>query len=97
MSGAENLTVEQMEARLASRTGSDEAFRSELVNHPRRTLESEFNIKIRPAYDVKVTLDASNRPRVVVARRENSTELSDADLESVAGGALTWPLPPDWP
>lgn len=96
MSSVENLTVEQMESRLASRTSEDEVFRIELVNHPRRVLEEEFNIKIRAAYDVTVTLDASNRPRVELARRADSAELSDADLESVAGG-VSWPLAPDWP
>jgi hypothetical protein len=72
-------------------------FRKELLDSPRRAIETEFNIRIRPTYDVKVALDESNRPRLTLARRDDASELSDADLDSVAGGVLTWPLPPDWP
>ena len=97
MSAGTGLTVEQMESQLATRASDDEAFRNELMDSPRRTIEAEFNIRIRPSYDVKVTLDHANQPKLLVERREDASELSDADLESVAGGILTWPLPPDWP
>jgi hypothetical protein len=94
VSGGAKLTVEQIESHLSSKTDHDPVFRAELLSDPRRTIEVEFHIRIRPAYDVQVTFDGANRPHVKIERREDSSELSDADLESVAGGTV-WPLPPD--
>jgi hypothetical protein len=82
-----------METRLATRTSHDEAFKTELANFPRKAIEGEFNIKILPIYSIAVTFDETSRPQIVLTRRETS-ELTDEELDFVAGGS-SWPLGPD--
>ena len=94
MSGDHTLTVEVMESRLANKIHADEAFKAELVHSPRSTIEAEFSIKILPIFDIAVNFDDADSPQIVLTRRTGNSELSEEELESVAGGG-TWPVGPD--
>jgi Nitrile hydratase, alpha chain len=82
-----------MERRLIERSLQDDAFRQRLLEDPRATMEQELGAKL-PA-DVQITAVEESAdtiylvlPATPMAGREG-VELSDRDLESVAG-AGTW-------
>src|SRR3954471_12146302 len=79
----------EMERRLIERSLQDDAFRQRLLEDPRATMEQELGAKL-PA-DVQITAVEESAdtiylvlPATPMAGREG-VELSDRDLESVAG------------
>ena len=87
MSAVEQLSRQEMEALIVQRAWKDEAFRAEFLADAKGTIEKYSGQKL-PA-DVKVMALAEDDKTihfVIPPKPANADELSDEDLEKVAGG-----------
>jgi hypothetical protein len=75
----------EAEQRIRERAEADPAFRAELVANPRKALESELGVQIPE--DVSVHVHEESLSEVHLVLPASQEDLSDADLEMVAGGA----------
>jgi hypothetical protein len=88
MAGQEPRTRRELEAALIEKAAKDAAFRRALVADPRGTLERELQAKMPEGCSLTV-LEESPTQRYLVLPPAPSREgdaLSDAELETVAGG-----------
>jgi len=70
---------------------TDAAFRSQLQSNPKAAVESELGISIPADLNVKVVEEKPNEFYIVLPPKEQSGQLSDAQLAGVAGGdSSTW-------
>ena len=84
---------QEMERRIVQRSLEDEAFRRRLLEDPKAALEEELGTRLPEGVEVRAVEETSDAiylvlPGTPMAGRE-SVELSDQELESVAGGG-TW-------
>jgi hypothetical protein len=78
----------ELEAELVRRSAKDKAFRRALVADPRGTLERELGVKVPEGLGLTVLEETPARRYLVLppAATGAAGELSDAELEAVAGG-----------
>ena len=75
------------EEKIVSRALKDDAFRQQLIDNPRNVLQSELGATLPADVEVRVVEEQPNSYYLVLPPKEaSSAELSDADLEPVAGG-----------
>jgi hypothetical protein len=81
-------TRNQIEAHIIANAWKDETYKKELLNNPRAVIEREFNVKLPSDVNVIVMEENSSNFYFVLPMRPNfsRTELSDEQLEAVAGG-----------
>ena len=87
-------TNEKVEVTLKSvieKAQADQVFRQKLKNNPREVLVHEGNDAIPESFRICV-VDLNDADIVITLPKIESSELSDADLEKVAGGKA----PIDW-
>ncbi len=65
------------------------AFRERLVANPKAIIEQELRISIPPDVTVHVHEQDDKVWHIVLPKPSSSAELTDAELEAVAGGAET--------
>jgi hypothetical protein len=82
-----------LQARLIAKAWKDEKFRQELLRNPNAAVEREFGMKLPPGIQIQVHEETSNTLHLVLPSNADApaeAELTDADLEAVAGGGATW-------
>jgi hypothetical protein len=81
----------EYEQQLIEKAMKDEAFRKQLVMDPATAIETEFGIKIPETITINVLEENSHSFYVVLPakKRETDDELTDVELEQVAGGYTT--------
>lgn len=80
------MTRKEIEEKLIARTWQDEAFKQELLNNHRAAFEKE-GITLPESIKVAVVEESPNSLYLVLPKKPSETaELSEAELESVAGG-----------
>lgn len=75
------------EARLIAKAQADESFRQALLSNPKATIEAELGAIMPEGLQVKVVEETADTLYLVLPAVED--ELSESDLDSIAGGALS--------
>ncbi|MCC7538186.1 MAG: NHLP leader peptide family RiPP precursor [Deltaproteobacteria bacterium] len=78
-------TRKDLEPKLIARAAQDPEFRKKLVADPKAVIEAELGRKL-PGYLKVQVVEETTTNVVLVLPATKTSELSDADLESVAGG-----------
>ena len=74
--------------RTLERAWTDPAFKTKLLSDPKEAV-AEMGVKLPESMDLKVWENTDNVEHMVLPMDPKVTELSDADLEAVAGGGLS--------
>ena len=90
----------EVERRLIEKSLQDESFRQRLMEDPKGTLEQELGRRLPEEVQVRVVEESADTsylvlPGTPMAGREG-VELSNQELESVAGGAVYESDTPYW-
>jgi hypothetical protein len=84
---AEQMTGKEVEAAIIGRTMKDEAFRKEFLADPKATIEKYSGQKLPADVNVHAHLASPKNVHFVIPdKKAMEGELSEADLEKVAGG-----------
>ena len=76
-------TAAEMRQQLNERASTDEAFRQRLLDDPRSTIESEFDVALPAGFSVSVLEDSADHVHLVPPP---SSAIPESDLASVSGG-----------
>jgi hypothetical protein len=82
-------TKAQFEQRIIEKAMKDDGFRRQLIDNPRETIGLELGIKIPESMKIQVLQEQPTSVYLVLppsASKPVGDELSEAELESVAGG-----------
>ena len=82
---AENMTRGEVQDLVAKFATENPAYRAALLKDPKGIIERQLNTKLGNV-NVKAVADTADTIHVVVPHVAKEGELSDADLEKVAGG-----------
>ena len=80
----------EMERRLIDRSLEDQAFRQRLLADPRAVIEHELGSRLPESVEVRVVEESAETIYLVLPSASplgHGVELSDQELEAVAGGA----------
>jgi Nitrile hydratase, alpha chain len=75
----------QIEASLIAKAQAEPAFRKALLNNPKAAIEKEFGVALPAGSELKVVEETASTNYLVLPAIAVG-DLSDADLENVAGG-----------
>ena len=84
----------QAEAWIVAKAQSDESYRKRLMSDPRGVVSQELGIEFPRDYKINVVQETAKSMYLVLpaaAARTGQGELSDQDLEAVAGGKTSTP------
>jgi hypothetical protein len=85
-----SMTRKEIEERLIAKSWQDPAFKQKLINDPKSVLIDE-GISLPDSVELRVIEENSALFCLVIpAQPIQASELSDAELESVAGGGPQW-------
>ena len=79
----------QMERRLIEKSSEDEAFRRRLMEDPKAAVEQELGTRLPEGVEVRVVEESADAIYLVLPSASpigGGAELSDSELEGVAGG-----------
>lgn len=86
---AGTLTMQELQNNIAARTIKDDAFRQEFLSNPKGAIEKYSGKKLPAEVSVHAHLQSRNNVHFIVPDKkaiEAETELTDEDLDKVAGG-----------
>jgi hypothetical protein len=84
-----HMDYQTLQQQALARALKNPAFRQAFVSNPKAALEREFNIQVPNDVTIRVLEDTPSIHTIVLPAQEASVqELSDAELEAVAGGQL---------
>ena len=86
-------TATEMRERILSKAAADGDFRASLIADPKAAISAEIGQTIPDGFDVAVHEDSATTAHVVLPP---SPQLSEAELETVAGGRGYVGLRPKW-
>jgi hypothetical protein len=78
--------------RVIDRAEKDSNFRKLLISNPREAVKSEVGVEIPSGLDIQVLEETDQKIYLVLPRESVESELSDDQLESVAGGVIPAPM-----
>ena len=84
---------QQFEQKLIEKAMKDEAFRKLLIENPGAAIEAETGMKIPETMKIKVLEEEPNTFYLILPQNPvgiDEIELSDVELEAVAGGYDIW-------
>jgi hypothetical protein len=90
VANTEALAISDLNASLVRKAIEDSGFRAQLVADPKAAVEKVLNTQLPAGISLKVVEASANEFTIVLpyeAKTSADGELSDADLESVAGGS----------
>ena len=87
-SGQQGSNQQLLQAQVQDRASKDQAFRQQLMEDPKGTLEATFDVQIPDFIEIQVVEESPSRIYLVLppAAQEAGQELSDQDLQAVSGG-----------
>jgi len=92
MNNKDNNFRRQIEAKLIEKASKDENFRQKLMENPKTAIQNELGGLIPDSVSIKVIEEKENEVCLVIPNTGIVTsELSDVELESVAGGWTSGP------
>ena len=74
--------------RVIAKAWKDDGFHQELLDDPKATIEKELNVKLPEGLSVQVHEQSERVLHLLLPPRPEESELSDAQLEAVAGGGF---------
>ena len=80
-------TATDLRNQILSRAAEDDDFRARLIANPKAAINSEIGTDIPDGFDVVVLEDSATTAHLVLPP---SPELTEAELEMVAGGGNLW-------
>lgn len=88
MSDQSRTGRDDLSNQIVDRAARDPAFREELLRNPKRTVEQELGVSIPASIEIRVVEEAPSTLYLVLPSQPIAAgqELSDQDLEQVAGG-----------
>lgn len=78
------LTREQLQAKIVEKAWQDENFKKEVLANPGKVIANEFGVQLPPDLELKVVAETAKVKYLVLP--VNPDELTDEQLDSVAGG-----------
>lgn len=86
-------TRQDIEAHMIAQAWKDDAYKQKLLSNPKAAIGQEFGVQLPDEVNVHVMEEDSTNLYFVLPARPNlsNAELSDEQLETVAGG-VTWTL-----
>lgn len=82
----------ELQKEVVKKAMADSEFRKNLLANPKETLNKTFKIEFSDKSSVKIIEEDQNTINIIVP--EASSELSDDDLENVAGGGCVFKFCP---
>ena len=79
-------TTNDPRARIAHKAATDAAFRQALISNPKATLSKELGVPVPDGIKVHVVEDSADTVHLVLPPRQGSRQLSESELQAVAGG-----------
>ena len=80
-------TATELKDRILSKAEEDGEFRARLIADPKAAISSEIGTAVPDGFDVAVHEDSATTAHLVLPP---SPKLSEAELETVAGGFVYW-------
>ena len=83
-------TRAELDGLIRERLATDPGFRATLLADPRAAISDLIGVALPPFVDIEVHEETLTHLHVTIPVMKNDSELSEDDLELVAGGGACW-------